>query len=147
MSMSASDLRNMSRGGLDELFRSSPAGPIPNGPSSGTAIVIPGSGMDTILRWFVRLLVWKGKVFQQGDGGSSLKNLISPLGIHLFEAKVYEDDSWFADGKAIILDYSKSSVLVRKIRDEIRQVAEGLYLGQVFWGKRRVLRFMLEFPH
>lgn len=146
MSVSAADLRNMSRAGLDELFRGSPAGSIPNGRSDGTAIVIPGSGVDAILRWFVRLLVWKGKVFRQSGGGSSLKNLISPLGIHLFEAKVYEDDSWFADGTAIILDYSKSSFLVRKIRDEIRQVAEGLYLGQVFWGKRRVLLFMLEFP-
>ena len=69
-----------------------------------------------------------------------------PFEIPLFEAKVYEGDSWFADGRAIILDYSKSSFLVRPIRDEIRQVAEGLYLGQVFLGKKRVLLFMLEFP-
>ena len=89
--------------------------------------------------------MWKGKFFRRDDQGSSLKNLISPFGIHLFEAKVFEDDSWFADGEAVILDYSKSSFLVRKIRDEIRQVAEGLYLGQVFWGKKRILLFMLEF--
>lgn len=80
------------------------------------------------------------------DAGSSLENLVRPFEIPLFEAKVYEGDSWFADGRAIILDYSKSSFLVRPIRDEIRQVAEGLYLGQVFLGKKRVLLFMLEFP-
>jgi hypothetical protein len=31
------------------------------------------------------------------------------------------------------------------IRDEIRQVAPGVYLGQVFWGKKRIALFMLEF--
>ena len=145
MSVTASDLLKMPRRELDDVFRSSPAGSIPNGRSKGTAIVFPGSWVDAIPRWFVRLLVWKGKFFRRDDQGSSLKNLISPFGIHLFEAKVFEDDSWFADGEAVILDYSKSSFLVRKIRDEIRQVAEGLYLGQVFWGKKRILLFMLEF--
>ena len=145
MSVSASDVLKMSRSGLDDVFRNSPAGSIPNGRSNGTAIVFPGSWIDAIPRWLVRLLVWKGKFFRRGDSGSSLKNLISPFEIHLFEAKVYEDDSWFADGRAIILDYSNSSFLVRKIRDEIRQVAEGLYLGQVFWGKKRILLFMLVF--
>ena len=145
MSVTASDLLKMSRSGLDDVFRSSPAGAIPNGRSKGTAIVFPGRWIDAIPRWFVRLLVWKGKFFRRGDQGSTLKNLMSPFEVHLFEAKVYEDDSWFADGEAVILDYSKSSFLVRQIRDEIRQVAEGLYLGQVFWGKRRILLFMLEF--
>ncbi len=59
---------------------------------------------------------------------------------------MYPDESWFGDGEAVILDYSESSVLVRMIRDEIRKVGDGLYLGQVFWGKRRLILFMLEFP-
>ncbi len=145
MSVTAEDLLRMPRKGLDDVFRSSPAGPIPDGRSRGTAIVFPGSWLDLIPRWFVRLLVWKGKAFWRVDEGSALKNLISPFGFKLFEAKVYKEESWFADGEAVILDYSKSSFLVRMIRDEIRLVGDGLYLGQVFLGKRRVLLFMLEF--
>ena len=145
----AEDLLGMSREGLDEIFRSSPAGQIPEGRSRGTAIVFPGSWIGRFVAGVVRLFWWKGKVFRRdsasGEQRNSLKNLISPLAIRLFEANVYREDSWFADGEAIILDYSKSSFLVRKIRDEIREVTEGLYLGQVFWGQKRIVLFMLEF--
>jgi hypothetical protein len=94
----------------------------------------------------IRLLVWRGKTFRSGRSGTYLKNLISPLSLELFRAEVYEDDSWFDDGRAIVLDYSKSSFLVRMIRDEIRSVGNGVYLGQVFLGRKRVFLFMLEFP-
>lgn len=145
MSVSAQDLRTMSRTELDSLFRSSPAGAVPVGRSRGTALVVPGSWADRLIRGFIRALVWRGKAFRTDPDGSSLRNLISPLSLQLFEARVYPDESWFSPGEAVILDYSKSSFLVRKIRDEIRQVGEGLYLGQVFWGRRRVILFMLEF--
>lgn len=148
MGHTARDLLRMSGTQLDDVFRRSPAGPLPTGESRGTPIVVAGSWLDGVLRPLIRLLAWKGKVFQRADvrGRGSLKNLIGPFGFRLFEAEVYRDESWFDEGPAIVLDYSNSSFLVRRIRDEIREVAAGLYLGQVFWGKRRILRFMLEFP-
>lgn len=146
MSVTATDLRSMSRGELDVVFRASPAGPLPTGRSRGTALVVPGTLVDRIVRGFIRLLVWRGKTFRSGETGSYLKNLISPLNLELFRAEVYEDKSWFDDRPAVILDYSKSSFLVRMIRDEIRSVGDGVYLGQVFLGRKRVFLFMLEFP-
>lgn len=147
MSITADQLRSMSRRQLDDLFRSSPAGVVPRGRSRGTALILPGTPFDPILRGLVRLLVWKGKSFRTDpDGSASLKNLISPFSVELFRAEVYPEESWFSKGSAVILDYSDSSVLVRMIRDEIRQVGEGLYLGQVFLWKKRVILFMLEFP-
>lgn len=147
MSVTADELRSMSRRELDELFRSSPAGVVPRGPSRGTALILPGTVLDPLLRGLVRLLVWKGKKFRTDpDGSASLKNFISPLSLELFRAEVYPDESWFSEGPAVILDYSDSSILVRMIRDEIRQVGDGLYLGQVFLWKKRVILFMLEFP-
>lgn len=146
MSTSAQDLMAMSRGELDDVFRRSPAGPVPDGPSRGTALVLPGNPVDRALRSLIRAFVWRGKRFRRNGGKGTLKNLISPLSMELFEASVYQDESWFSEGPAVILDYSRSSFLVRKIRDEIRQVDDGLYLGQVFWGKRRLILFMLEFP-
>ncbi|HTC22757.1 MAG TPA: hypothetical protein VK688_00260 [Gemmatimonadales bacterium] len=137
-------IMQMSRAGLDELFRKSPSGPVPVGRARGTAIVLPGSALDGVVAGLIRALVWKGKVFSPETG--DLRNLIGPLGWHLIRARVYEDQSWFASGRAIILDYSRTSFVARKIRDEIRLVRPGLYLGQVYWGKSRIALFMLEFP-
>jgi hypothetical protein len=100
--------------------------------------------VDRAISALVRALVWKGKVFSSATG--DLKNRIGPLGIPLIRARVYQDQSWFAQGPAIVLDYSKTSLVARMIRDEIRQVGPGVYLGQVYWGKRRIALFMLEFP-
>jgi hypothetical protein len=136
-------IARMPRSELDRLFRDSPAGPIPAGRARGTAIVLPGTAIDRAIAALVRALVWKGKVFSSATG--DLKNRIGPLGTPLIRARVYEDKSWFAQGPAIILDYSKTSLVARMIRDEIRQVAPGVYLGQVYWGKKRIALFMLEF--
>lgn len=144
MTRIASDLVVASRDELDNLFRSSPAGSIPRGQAKGTAIVVPGSWVDRPLSQLIRALIWKGKVFSPATG--DLRNLIGPFGMHLIRAVVYEEGSWFSPGPAIILDYSKTSLVARMIRDEIREIEPGVYLGQVYWGKRRIALFMLEFP-
>ena len=56
-------IARMSRSELDRLFRDSPAGPIPAGRARGTAILLPGTAIDRAIAAFVRVLVWKGKVF------------------------------------------------------------------------------------
>ncbi|SRR6266545_346685 len=137
-------IARMPRAELDALFRQSPPGPIPTGRARGTAIVFPGSPLDRLVAGLIHALCWKGKVFSPAT--QDLKNLIGPLALHLIRAKVYEDQSWFASGRAIVLDYSHTSLVAKMIRDEIRQVRPGLYLGQVYWGKRRIALFMLEFP-
>jgi hypothetical protein len=136
-------ITRMSRSQLDQLFRDSPPGPIPTGRARGTAILLPGTVIDRAIAALVRVLIWKGKVFSSATG--DLKNRIGPLGTPLIRARVYQDQSWFAPGPATILDYSQTSLVARMIRDEIRQVGPGVYLGQVYWGKRRIALFMLEF--
>lgn len=138
------ELRSRSRSELDEIFSRAEPGPIPAGPARGTALILPGSVLDRALGALVRWFCWKGKIFRPETG--DLKNRISPLGIPAIRALVYLDESWFTEGEAIILDYSRSSFVARKVRDEIRRVGPGTYLGQVFWGRRRLILFMLEFP-
>lgn len=58
-------------------------------------------------------------------------------------AKVYLDKSWLDEKETIVIDYSKTSLLARVIRDEIREVEPGVYLGKVWWGKKRILDFAL----
>ena len=144
MNLQAADLRSKSGDELDDIFRAAEAGPIPAGISRGTAIIAPGSGLDGPLALLVRLFWWKGKIFRPET--QDLKNRVTPLGIPAIRAQVYHDESWFSPGRAIILDYSKSSFVAQKIRDEIREVGPGVYLGQVYWGKKRLIHFMLEFP-
>jgi hypothetical protein len=134
----------MSGDQLDELFRSSPAGKIPRGEGEGTAIIAPGATVSREIARFVHLFTWKGKVFDPVKG--ELRNKILPLGHKAIVAKVYHDKSWFDQQECIVLDYSKTSLLAKWIRDEIREVAPGIYLGIVYWGKKKLIHFALRFP-
>ena len=87
---------------------------------------------------------WQGKVFDPVRG--ELRNKILPLGHKLIVAKVYKDKSWFDGKECIVLDYSKTSFIAKKVRDEIREIEPGFYLGIVYWGKKRTIGFALEFP-
>ena len=139
----AQDLLSLSQAELDKLYRNSPLGDIPVGDTKGTAILIPKSPFGMIATWLIRLLVWQGKVFSPAQ--RDLKNKVSPFGLKAIRAMVYVGDSWLIQGqKAIVIDYSKTSFVAQKIRDEIRQVAPRLYLGKVFWGHKHLLDFSLS---
>jgi hypothetical protein len=129
---------------LDALFAESEAGAIPRGDSNGTAIIGPGTPLGGALAATARSLVWKGKVFDPARG--ELKNKLSPFAVQGVRAKVYADASWLDGKEAIVLDYSKTSTIARYIRDEIRSVGDGTYLGLVYWGRKRLIHFALEFP-
>jgi hypothetical protein len=128
---------------LDELYKKSSVGAIPDGNSQGTALIFPNSFIANVLALFIRLFIWQGKVFFREQ--SFLLNKITLFRLQAIKAQVYQGESWLCDGEAIILDYSKTSFLAHNIRDEIREIAPNLYLGQAYWGKTRVLSFVLEF--
>ena len=134
-------LVEMSRDELDALFRSSAAGAIPVGRTKGAVLVAPGTGIAWPAKRLIRWLAWRGKVFnpQKDD----LLNLILPFGVKAVRAKVYKDASWLDQKETIVLDYSKTSRLAHKVRDEIREVSPGVYLGLVYWGRNRILHFTL----
>ena len=137
-------LLKMSKEQLDELFKNSPAGPIPNGEAKGTAIIAPGTELTGIAAKLVHLFSWQGKVFDAKRG--TLRNKILPLGHKAIVAQVYKDKSWFDRKECIVLDYSKTSMLAKWVRDEIRQIGPRTYLGIVYWRKTKTIDFALEFP-
>ena len=149
--MTFDDLKSQSQAQLDELFKRSPAGPIPEGDAAGEAVVCPGTFWSRLIARFVHALAWQGKVFTKDpDGqGATLVNKITMGGVHLIVARVYHTPSWIDGKECIVLDYSKTSLFARKIRDEIRLVdaANKLYLGKVWWGKTRLVDFALKFPN
>ena len=136
----------MSRAELDEVYKNAKAGNVPRGDTQGTAIVA-GSRMAKVLAKLMRLVAWKGKVFDMfAEGGEKgvLVNKISPFGMKLIVAKVYRDASWMDNRETIVIDYAKTSLMARKIRDEIREVEPGVWLGKGWWGKTRILDFALS---
>ena len=134
----------LSKQELDDLFRNSPAGDIPNGEAEGTAIIAPGTELEETAAKFIHFFAWQGKVFDAAAG--ELRNKILPMGLKAITAKVYKDKSWFDGKDCIVLDYSHTSLVAHYIRDEIRNVGPGIYLGIVFWGHKKLIDFALKFP-
>ncbi len=134
-----------SREELDEIYKNAKPGSIPTGDTHGTAIMA-GSLFAKPVAFLAGLFAWQGKVFDlfcpKGDAGI-LVNKITPFSLTFIVAKVYRDNSWMDGRETIVIDYSKTSFLAKLIRDEIREVEPGVYLGKVWWGKTRILDFAL----
>jgi hypothetical protein len=143
MAVTLNDLTSMTQTELDNCFRRGPMGDIPDGDASGTVIAAPGTELEGPVLWFARWLAWQGKVVHRPQG--YLFNKVGPLGTRLIKAKVYIAPSWFDQQPAIILDYSKTSLIARLVRDEIREVSPGLFLGIVFIKDLKTINFVLQF--
>jgi hypothetical protein len=143
MAYDVPQLLKMSQAQLDELFTNSATGEIPDGEAKGTAIVAPGTTYTQEIAEFINHFAWQGKTFDAKNG--VLKNRILLLGLNAIIARVYKAPSWLDGKECIVLDYSETSLVARWIRDEIRQIGPGLYLGKVYWDKKRLIDFALEF--
>ena len=60
-------------------------------------------------------------------------------------ARVYKGASWLDGKDCIVLDYSETSIVAHYVRDEIRLIGPGFYLGKVYWEKDRLIDFCLQF--
>ena len=128
---------------LEGLYRASPSGPVPDGTARGIAIVSPGVSYSKDIAELVHLFAWQGKTFDAARG--RLVNRITPFGIAAVAADVYPGTSRIDRRPCIVLDYSRTSRVARWIRDEIRSIAPGLYLGYAFAGPLRIVAFSLDF--
>jgi hypothetical protein len=143
MAITVPDLLKMSQAQLDELFTNSSTGDIPDGEGKGTAIIAPGTTYSQDIAEFINHFAWQGKIFDSQKG--VLRNEILPFGLRAIIAKVYKAPSWLDGKECIVLDYSETSLLAHWIRDEIRSIAPGTYLGKVYWDKKRLIDFALDF--
>ena len=143
MTYSPSQLLSMSGKQLDDLFSNSPAGDIPNGEAEGTAIIAPGTSFSQEIASIINIFGWQGKTFDAAHG--TLRNRITAFGVAAIVAEVYKAASWFDGKECIVLDYSKTSLVAEHVRDEIRQIDTGFYLGLVFWKETKTIHFALQF--
>ena len=143
MQVTVNQLMKMSQDELDALFTNSPSGDIPDGDCDGTVMVAPGTVLAPINAKLIHLFGWQGKVFDKKNG--RLVNKILPQGHHAIVAEVYKDKSLYDGKECIAIDYSKTSLVTKWVRDEIRLIAPGMYLGVMFMGKKKTIDFVLVF--
>jgi len=138
-----STLITMTKPELARLFSSGRAGAVPDGRGRGTVLLGTGGLAAQVAARLSYALAWRGKVVSART--ARLLNILTPLQVEAIAAMIYKQDSWYDGAPCIVLDYSKTSFVARRIRDEIREIAPGVYLGIVFWGRRHVLDFALDF--
>lgn len=137
------DLLNMSQAEIDELYKQGSVGEIPNGKSKGIAIIAAGTILAKILALLSKLFFWEGKFFVREE--KFFLNILPPFEIRAFKGEIYKGNGRFCEGEAIILDYSQTSFIFKKVKEEMREIAPGFYLAQVYIGDKRVSNFTLEF--
>jgi hypothetical protein len=145
MAYTPAEMLTLSSETLDDLFRSGSAEPFPNGEADGTAILSPGSIFTHDIAQVVNIFAWKGKTFDAAHG--TLTNRISVFGVNAIVAEVYKAPSLFDGNACIVLDYSKTSIVAKHVRDEIRLISPNLYLGLVYWDAKKSIHFALDFTH
>ncbi len=129
---SMNDLVRMSAADLQALFAASPPASVPNGFVPGRAIKNPGSRRTVSNSRFTGI-AWKGKEFR--NDGTMINRLFG--GLKAIPADVYVSESLTDGQPALILDYSRSK-LWPDVRDEVREVSPGLYLGIMYKNGRHM---------
>lgn len=124
---SIEQLVTMDPAALDQLYTQASAGTVPSGKVRGRAIVFPGTRLAGPSSKVARLC-WQGKIF--GPGGDTVVNRF--FGLRMIRGNVYYAESWLDGRQSLIIDYSETSLVYARYRDEIREVAPGIYLGLMY---------------
>lgn len=159
--------KTMDQETIDRIYARITAGPIPDGRTKGLVVFAKGSDFSTLVHRFRGILhpvdavkdhvvkIWSGKTFEKAN--RMLRNQV--LGVLGFPAKVYCGVSLLDTRReSIIIDYAhadelpgyfhiRDQITTREgldVRDEIRMVKPGLYLGRAYVGRAFVLNFVLQ---
>lgn len=120
-------LLRMSPAEIESIYRQGSAAAIPPGRVRGTALLAPGTRRARALSRGARL-VWQGKVIEP-DQATAVNRF---FGVRMIRGRLYQGPSCLDGAPALILDYSQTSRIYARNRDEIRQVAPGLFLGLMY---------------
>jgi hypothetical protein len=106
-------------------------------------LILPlDSGALRSIAALIGRIAWRGKVFDSQAG--RVTNRILPFGLRAITADVQKGASWRDGRECIVLDYSQASLVARGVRDEVRLLRPGLYLGRAYWRGVRLVDFALE---
>lgn len=125
--LSFANLSAMSWHELEAVYRGATPGELPSGFVRGRTIYNPCEPL-ACARTRVANRLWKGKHFCPENG--SLINQFA--GVRAIRGDIYPGESWLDGKPAHILDYADTSIAWRNARDEMRQVAPGLWVGAMY---------------
>lgn len=122
---SLDDLAALTWPELECLYRAGRARAFPLGFTKGRALPCLDAPLGKVRSRVINSL-WRGKHFSEGT-------LINQWrGAKAIRANVYEGQSLLDGQPSIIMDYQETSHVWRKVRDELREIAPGLYVGIMY---------------
>jgi hypothetical protein len=115
----------MTRSQLEAIYRDSAPGTLPSGFVQGKTIILPEESFDG-RRSKMANAFWKGKHIDAAEG-----TFVNQWAIgRAVRGRACLGESWLDGRPSLILDYAGASPLIwRNSRDELREVAPGLYIG------------------
>ena len=119
------DLVRSDRATLEGLYSQGAVTTPPPGFAPGRAIPDPGT-RKTVRKSKMIGLLWKGKVFSDGQMINRLAG-----GREAVTASVYVGESWLDGKPSLILDYAGSKRF-GDVRDEMREVSPGVFVGLTY---------------
>jgi hypothetical protein len=135
---------HLPRAALDEIFTTAAGTRLPEGSFDGV-LILPLGPLTGIAASLLRAFIWRGKIFTRtADAASGMVvNKVTPLALRGVPGQVYIGTSWIDAKDTIVIDYSRTSFIAKNIRDEIREVSPGVYLGKFWWRRIRIGDFAL----
>jgi len=125
-SLNANCLAQMDSDALDALFRQGTASAAPVGYARGRTLLVVDAN-NPRRRAKLNNVVWKGKLFLP-DG-----RIINQWAVgRAVEATVRIDPSWLDGQPCIHVDYPTDAPIFGNTRDELREIAPGLFLGRFY---------------
>jgi hypothetical protein len=125
---------------LEAVYRRAEAGAVPRGYARGLAVYCTDDRLAAV-RTRASRTVWHGKVFDPCDG-----TLVNQwCGFRAVRARVSYGPSCLDGRPSIVMDYRGMSRVWADVRDEVREVAPGLYVGRMYRLRRCGPEFKLYF--
>jgi hypothetical protein len=147
------ELSALDASALERLYREATVPELRDldGDLRGRMLVGPvGRGLGAVMRAAGRMrgFPWLGKSFRAlSDGHGEGVNRVVSDRFHLFRFDTTIGRSRAGEFDAVQLDYDRpqNPALIRAIKDEVRELRPGLFLGQAYLETRRGARLVLYF--
>jgi hypothetical protein len=110
----------------EALFRQGTLGCGPVGPTRGTVLYADANHPRVKAR--LQGAVWKGKTFH--DDGTLTNRWLG--GVHAVSAGARVEESWLDGRPCLVVQYAPDAPVFGGVRDELRQVAPGVWLGRSY---------------
>lgn len=124
----ASTPRETTSADFETRFRQAELGSSPTGPTRGTVLHVESRFPRVKAR--LQGVVWKGKTFH--DDGTFTNRWLG--GVRAVSADTRVEPSWLDGQPCLVMQYPPNAPVFGNIRDELRQIAPGVWLGRSFDG-------------